>query len=294
MTSAWTAGQDRLKAVVRTRGSEILCVVGLAACALPTLYRLARQSWISEQGEQGPIVLAIGIWLLARSWRQMQAEARSGSAPIMWCGMALGAALYALGRISGEIIVESFALYLLLVVSIYGLMGARAMSRNWFPILYLVFSLPIPFFITGEMSRVLRQLISVTVVEMLQFFDMSVVRDGLTIIIDQYVIEMKDACSGMNSLFSLSAICLFYIYIRRQPRWTYYVLMALPIVIFAILANFVRVVTLVLMTHFLGDAVAQGPLHETAGFITFLVALVGIVVADRIAAPLASPKKVNA
>ena len=84
----------------------------------------------------------------------------------------------------------------------------------------------------------------------------------------------------MNSLISLSEIGLFYIYIRRSPPGRWYFFYIPLIILFAVVGNFARVIILVLLTHFYGDAVAQGYLHETAGLVTFTVALLGVILVD--------------
>ena len=47
-----------------------------------------------------------------------------------------------------------------------------------------------------------------------------------------------------------------------------------------------RVLILIALTHYFGDAVAQSYLHETAGLVTFVVALLGVMAVDAVAAPL--------
>src|SRR3546814_3578785 len=44
---------------------------------------------------------------------------------------------------------------------------------------------------------------------------------GVDIYIDQYELRMADACAGLNSLFSLVAIGMFYIYLRHRADWRY-------------------------------------------------------------------------
>jgi exosortase/archaeosortase family protein len=98
-------------------------------------------------------------------------------------------------------------------------------------------------------------------------------------------LAVEEACSGMNSLFSLSAIGLVYVYLRRPGRYLYYALMMAPIVGFAIFSNFVRIAIVVLLTHTFGDAVAQSILHEATGFMTFSVALGGVIALDALIGP---------
>jgi exosortase len=264
----------------------LLLWVGLAVLAAPTLVANARQSWSSEQGEQAPIVLAIALWLLWRRWPLMRAAARPGSAALSIGLGALAAAAYVFGRVAGQYLVESYALYALVLVGLYAIVGAPGLGRGWFPLAYFVFALPAPYTLTWLLTSHLRLWITQAAVATFRAFGFTIVRDGLTVMIDQYVLAVRDACSGMNSLISLSAIGVVYIYLRRSPRWWYFAVMAIPIVGLAVFGNFVRVLVLIALTHFFGDAVAQGYLHQGAGFLTFAADLLGVMALDALVAPL--------
>jgi exosortase/archaeosortase family protein len=54
----------------------------------------------------------------------------------------------------------------------------------------------------------------------------------------------------------------------------------------ALFANAVRVVGLLLITYYAGDAAGQGILHEAAGLFIFVVALTTLISIDRLLAPL--------
>jgi exosortase len=278
--------------------------LGAAALAIPTLVENFQQYWSLDEGAQVPITLAIGAWLLVRRWPAMQAASlahnetgtRRGAASI-WLVVALWLAntlLYVLGRVGAQFLVESYALYGFLLIGVYALLGARGLRAGLFPLLYLVFSLPIPFFVSQALTTHLRLAITGAIVTTFQAFGFNIVKDGLTIMVDQYQLAVEEACSGMNSLFSLSAIGLVYVYLRRPGRNLYYGLMLAPIVGFAIFSNFVRISIVVLLTHAFGDAVAQSILHEATGFMTFAVALGGVIVLDALVGPWLARPRANA
>ena len=291
MGEAGAAGSSEDKAPAVTRGRPARRVltwrwalfwIGAAAIFLPTLYANYTQSWSSEQGEQGPIVLGIAAWLLWRQWPQMAKNGRPGSTLLAAAGFAVSAALYVFGRVGDQFAVETYALYGMGLSTAYALVGWSGMARGWFPLAFFLFVLPVPYTVTLLLTSHLRLWITEAVVSTLRACGLSIVRDGLNILIDQYLLAVQEACSGMNSLFSLTAIGLVYLHIRRSPPWWYYAVMLGPIVMFAVAGNFARIIVLVLMTHFLGDAVAQGVLHETTGIITFAVALIGVMALDAI------------
>jgi exosortase/archaeosortase family protein len=73
---------------------------------------------------------------------------------------------------------------------------------------------------------------------------------------------------------------------RHQARWRYALLLVLLIVPVALIANFFRVLILILLTYHAGEAAAQGFLHNFAGIVMFAIALMTIFGLDVILKPL--------
>src|SRR3546814_17279967 len=69
-----------------------------------------------------------------------------------------------------------------------------------------------------------------------------IVRSGVSIYISQYQLLVEDACSGLQSLFSLLALGLFYVYLMHKSEWRYALLLALFIIPEAVFATFISVV----------------------------------------------------
>jgi exosortase/archaeosortase family protein len=93
---------------------------------------------------------------------------------------------------------------------------------------------------------------------------------------------VKDACSGVNSIFALSAIGVFYIheFVGNHPIRK--VLLILSIVPITILANVFRVVTLVLGAYYIGVDTIEGLFHDITGIALFVFALVLFFLLDRV------------
>lgn len=266
--------------------SLVPLMLGVAALVLPTMIGIAKVSWSTEQGAHGPIVLAIGIWLLVRAWRSMTVGAAPGN---IWIGgPVLLAALfgYLSARVIGSIVIESVMMYIALVAALYLFVGFAAMRVAWFPIVYLLFVLPPPGSWVAAATQPLRLGISQLAVDVLGPLGYSVARSGLLIYVDQYILEVKAACGGLNSMISLTAIGLFYAYILHNANVRYMALLFVVTIAMAIVANFVRVLALILITHYLGDRAAQGFLHEFAGLTMFTVAMGGMFLFDHAAGPI--------
>ena len=97
---------------------------------------------------------------------------------------------------------------------------------------------------------------------------------------------MEDACAGLNSIISLTAVGLFYIYLMHNASWRYSLLLLALLLPIAIAANVIRVIILVLLTYYFGNEVAQGYLHDFAGIVTFVSALLLFFLVDQILSPI--------
>jgi len=153
----------------------------------------------------------------------------------------------------------------------------------WFPIFYLAFLVPPPGWVIDWVTAPLKTFISHAAVNVLQPLGYPIVREGVMLYVAQYQLLVKDACAGLNSIVSLTAIGLFYIYLLHRASWRYSLFLLCWILPVAVLANFIRVILLVLITYHLGDAMAQGFLHSTAGLLMFVTALAGIFAIDGVA-----------
>ncbi len=252
-----------------------------AVLTLPMLYNVAKFSWSTEQGGHGPLVLATGLWLL---WREYQQADAPRQAPRPLAGsLALAAllAVYLVARITGILEIEAFAIYGALLVGAYLLWGGALLRQLWFPLLYLALTLPPPDSVVAAVTQPIKILISQKAVGLLHAFGYPIANSGVTIQIAQFELLVAAACAGLNSILSLSAICLFYGYLRHRSDVVQLLLIALAIIPVAILSNFVRVLVLILVTYYFGEAAAQGFLHNFAGLTMFLAAIISIFAYDE-------------
>jgi exosortase len=252
--------------------------IGFAVLALPTLASLGKQVWSTEAGAHGPIVLATGLWLIWRQSDDLKSEAKAGAAWLTALMLVGALGLYVFGRAYDYISLEVAGLWGVGLSFLHAHFGLRAMFRNWFPLLYLAFVVPPPGWVVDSITAPLKEFVSLAATNVLQLLGVPVFREGVTLLVDQYQLLVEDACSGMNSLIGLTAISLFYIYLLRRASWRYALLLVALVIPIAIMANILRIMVLVLLTYFFGDAVAQGFLHSLAGLFLFATAL-GIVFA---------------
>jgi exosortase B len=160
------------------------------------------------------------------------------------------------------------------------LQGRAAVRALWFPLLFLVFMVPLPGVLVDAMTGPLKQWVSILAENSLYALGYPIARSGVTLSIGPYQLLVADACSGLNSMFSLSALGLLYMYLMGRPSWLHNAIMLLSILPVAFAANIVRVLILVLITYHLGDEAGQGFLHGSAGMVLFMSALILIMGID--------------
>jgi exosortase len=266
--------------------SMIVLALGALAIAAPTIAFVARESWSTEQGAHGPIVLATGIWLLLRLWPVASQVAKRPPTWRVIALLALAVMGYLLARIAQVVEIEGYFMYASLLAGIYGLIGGNAIRQLWFPLFYLAFMFPPPETIVYAITMPMKLGVSEVAIAILHAFGYPIAGQGVMIYVGQYELLVAAACSGLNSIISLSAISLFYIYLRHEAEWRYAAFLVLLIVPVALIANLVRVMILILLTYHAGDAVAQGFLHNFAGIVMFAVALLTIFALDAVLKPL--------
>ncbi len=261
-------------------------LAGGLALIIPTLIAIATGSWTGEAGVHGPIVLATGLWLFGRRWKELVEIRQPGSLGVALALLIPSLLVYIFGRAFDFLALEVLALGGALIAMFYGWFGLEAVKRMWFPILYLAFVVPIPGWVITTLTAPMKEYVSLSATWLLSQAGYPIVREGVTLYVAQYQLLVEDACAGLNSLISLTAISLFYIYILHNASWRYALFLMLWIIPVALLANLVRVIILVLLTYHFGNAAAQGFLHSTAGLVMFATALLGIFMVDGLMTPV--------
>lgn len=281
-----SSAADRWRQVSAELKRNWIFWLGLAAFTIPTLIGVALDGWASEQGAHALIVLATGAWVVWGLAPQARAIARPAPAPVFLAVLAPFLLLYLAARLTGLIELEGLAVYGALVAILYSNGGLPILRALWFPLAYFLFLIPIPQSLIDTMTQPLKIGISNAAVSLLSNLGYPVAGSGVKIYIGQFELLIAAACAGLNSLISLTAIGIFYVYILHRANWRYTLLLIAAVVPVAILANYVRVLVLILTTYYLGEAAAQGFLHEFAGLTMFAVAVLSIFALDRLATPL--------
>jgi exosortase B len=254
---------------------------GLAVLYSPTYYNLANTIWQSEEQAHGPIILAVVLFILWQKRDCLAGEIQNLSKPFAgWLLLLFGLLLYVFGRSQGVLIFDIGSQIPVLVGILLIARGIPAIRVLWFPLLFLLFMIPLPGMLVDVVTGPLKQQISELVEVALYWAGYPIARSGVTLTIGQYQLLVADACSGLHSMFSLSAMGLLYLYIVKYRNWLRNGVLIASLLPIAFAANTVRVIILVLVTYHFGDEAGQGFVHKFAGILLFVVSLLFLFTLD--------------
>ena len=259
----------------------ILALLGYLAAYLPVFWDASHELWNTEEYGHGPIILAVLAWLFWSKRKEIFALDPHGSR-WGWPALGLGILVYGAGRVF-EISIFEMGSQVLVVSGIFLLLsGLTGLKLVWFPVLYLIFLIPLPGPFVDAVTGPLKSWISVIVVEILHWVGYPIGRTGVAITVGQYQMLVADACSGLHSMFSLSALGTLFMYIMARRSVAHNVIMLMSILPIAFVANIVRVIILILVTYHMGDEAGQGFLHGFAGMVLMLAALMSFFLLDAL------------
>lgn len=257
---------------------------GFLLLFLPTYITLAEQIWSTDEQGHGPMILGACAWLL---WSMREKLFAGPARPAPKAGFALllvGTLIYAVARSQQIIELEGFSQIPVLIACLLLLRGWQGVRTAWFPLFFLLFMVPLPGALVQAMTLPLKAMVSYVAENLLYWAGYPIGRTGVMLTIGPYQLLVADACSGLNSLFTLEALGLLYMNIMNYKSKARNVALAIMIIPISFISNVVRVITLVLITYHMGDQVGQGFAHNFAGMVLFTVALILTYGFDRLLA----------
>jgi exosortase len=154
--------------------------------------------------------------------------------------------------------------------------GKPLMRTLLFPIAYLIFAIPLPPEFLGKVANTLQTLSSYFPALILEMLGITVTKTGVEIQLEDAAFIIGLPCSGMNSLISLLAIATLFIYILRCPPYKKIILLCITPPL-AILANIIRVTSLLLIANAYGAETATGFYHTLFSPLLFIIALIFLI-----------------
>ncbi|MBN8506437.1 MAG: exosortase B [Burkholderiales bacterium] len=260
----------------------VLLVLGFAALYLPSYWSLSKTVWPSDEQGHGPIILAVAGWLL---WKARADFLAAPIKPMPWLGwptLLVALLFYAFGRSQDILLFEVASQIFVLIALTLIFHGPKGLRVIWFPLFFLLFMVPLPEVLVTAVTTPLKSAVSAVASQILYLIGYPVGRMGVILTVGPYQLLVADACAGLNSMFTLEALGLLYMNLMNYTSAARNITLAVLLIPISFAANIVRVMILVLVTYHFGDEAGQGFVHGFAGMVLFMVALVLMLVVDKL------------
>lgn len=249
----------------------------LTAGYIPVLTGLV-EDWINDEDMgHGFFVPALAAYIAWTKRTELQPARRNwlGLAVVVYsmiqlCVATLGAELF-LARSAFVIAIAGSTLFLC------GMENVRILA---FPLVLLVFMIPLPAIVYNQITFPLQLLASRVAEVTLSVAGIPVLREGNILELASQRLSVVEACSGIRSLLSLSFLSLVYAHFFDRNSWMKIALLVVTIPV-AVLANASRVSMTGILSEW-NPELAQGFFHLVEGWIVFLFALLMMMMAHQL------------
>jgi exosortase len=241
----------------------------------------AWQAWNPETNYEHakliPFITAFLIWYERDKLRAVPIS----SSPWGWLFIAMGVLLFVAGArtLQGRLALTALPFLLFgIVLYVYGKDVARILL---FPIAFLFFMVPLNFLTQATMK--LQFIETAAASTICNLLGIGVYKVGTTIgaANDAFHFTIDEGCSGIRSLMAIAMLSAIYAHFTQDRLWKKFAIFAAAIV-FAIIGNTGRLVSIIVMARFFGQDLAGGPYHWISGYLSFPFAIGAMVLFGKL------------
>lgn len=224
------------------------------------------------------------IGALVVLWRQRHQLAAAEKRTTWWAAplVVLALALHWGGMLVQHPRISALSLILLLWSLPCLLYGWDTARHLLFPCAVLLLAIPLNFL--DGMTAPLRLMVAKASAFILNSLGLQVVQEGSGLHSaagNSFAFNVAPECSGLRSLFAMTALMAFYAWFTQKTVLKKWVLFCLSVPV-AVLANIVRVMLVVVVARFFGQEFAAGLWHDYSGYPIFIVGLALMFAADKL------------
>jgi exosortase len=223
------------------------------------------------------LISAFVAWRLWRSWppEQRKVEPANGGLIVGLVGLLV----YLFALVQRAYFVASLAMVTILVGIVWALFGAAVLKRMAFPLLFLLFMVPLPF--VEPLSVPMAQVTGAISAAVVRLFGVPIVVNGAQVTLPNAQLVVGAQCSGLRSIVTLFTLVGIVVFILQGP-WPQKALLALSSIVIAAFGNVLRVSSLLGVANVWGSDAAFKYYHDYSGFVFFISALALLLLFSRL------------
>ncbi|MBK9470571.1 MAG: exosortase A [Gammaproteobacteria bacterium] len=228
-----------------------------------TYLSMAQVWWRSETFSHGFLIFPIAAWLI---WRNRAELARLPLAPDLRALVPLLALVlgWAVARSVDVLVVEQYAVVVMLPVLVWLCLGLRAVWALAFPLAFILLAVPVGEFLIYPMM----EFTAAFTVNAVRLTGIPVYWDGMFFTLPSGTWNIVEGCSGVRYIIASVTLGVLYAYLTYYSYWrrAAFILAACLV---PVIANGMRAFIIVMLGHFSGMKIATGVDHLVYGWVWF-------------------------
>jgi exosortase len=167
-----------------------------------------------------------------------------------------------------------FALFLCINGGFFAFYGSQAFRKALFPLLFLIFMVPIPTVVLDALIKVLLMGSADTSYAIFKLLGVPVYRDGFIFELPGLAVEVARQCSGIRSTIGMfiTSVIAGYMFLKTGWGRVLLILVVFPITIFK---NSIRITSISLLAAYVDKSwITNSWLHSGGGVVFFVLGLI--------------------
>ncbi len=232
------------------------------------LFKMAKDWWTDPNYSHGFLIPIISLYILWER-RGLLKKIRPSASVLGLFVLLLGCSLFLFGRIGGELFSQRLSFLITIIGCIIFFGGKKLWQVVRFPIVYLIFMIPLPYLLYDTIAFPLKLFATKFSSFVLQTIGVSIYHEGNLIYLPNTTLEVVNACSGIRSLISIIAIAVIIALYTNTTTFKRMLIIALsiPVVLFS---NMLRIIITGFLAQYYPN-IATSFFHSFSGGIIFLI-----------------------
>lgn len=229
----------------------------------------------------GPLIPVISLLISVLLIRHVRIPVRPSR---RWGALLLGGSilLHLVASLARVNFASGFAFVGVVAALVLILWGAAALRQLWFPIVFLVFLVPLPEVTIAQLNFRLKMFASQWGVALANAVGVIAERSGNRVFLEGGKdLVVANVCNGLRTLISLLAFGSLYAYVCRLRGLWRMGLFAMTIPV-AVVCNAGRIVILIIVADVWDVQTATGWFHDTSGILIFVMAFMLMFSIERL------------
>ena len=201
-----------------------------------------------------------------------------------WYGVLLvflSVLVVVIGELSAIWTIVQYSLFIALIGAIWSYIGINNLRVIIIPLLLLVLSIPLPYFIDVIISGDMQLISSRLGVMFIRMINIPVYLEGNVIDLGNYKLQVVEACAGLNYMYPLMSIGLIIAY-TYKGNMIEKIILFLSTIPITILLNSIRIAIIGALVDLYGGGAADGFLHYFEGWVIFIICIFALILEIKI------------